>query len=346
MTNIGIKYLHFHRPKSRLEIKYTNLRKRINKLRKDNYKLLFSPETHIAKTVQDLEQQLKMMSDQIQKDKNKHLSQKVNKSLVKNDTRKLFSTVKRFNEDYQPKRDSTIKALHTRSGELVNSTDDIIRTLHDFWDNLFQRNSPINFIEFEPTLHRILNTLPPYKNSKNERDYFFKMFPNGEDLDELADEITANHTDKNYSPLCDEPISFHEVHYASKSLSKNKSIGPDNIPPEFFMRPSATLKRNFAKLFSKILATNACPEEWKYDRRRPIQKSGNKLDRKNIRWIAVHSVFRKLFAKIIDKRIRSFVEIQDSQAGFRPARRTSDQALFYRILYRCRQINANKTRLY
>jgi len=75
------------------------------------------------------------------------------------------------------------------------------------------------------------------------------------------------------------------------------------------------------------MAANFYPAEWKYDRRTPIQKPGSKLDRKNIRWIAVHSVFRKLFSKIIDKRIRSFIEIHDSQAGFRPTRRTSDQAL-------------------
>ena len=51
------------------------------------------------------------------------------------------------------------------------------------------------------------------------------MFPNGEDLIELADEEPLP-----YSPLCDEPISDREVRESIKSLEKGKATGLDDIP--------------------------------------------------------------------------------------------------------------------
>jgi len=207
ITNIGKTHIQNFRHKSRLETKYEDLRKRINKLRRDNYLLLFSPETHLAKTVKDLEEQLKMMSNKIQKDKNKTLSQKVNRALENKNTRKLFSTVKSFNEDFQSKQ-AAIKALHNKSGELVTSIDGIFETLHDYWDSLFQRDDPINYIELQESLKNTLENLPSYRKTPSERDYFFTMFPNGEDLDELADDRELNPGERNYSPLCDEPVLF------------------------------------------------------------------------------------------------------------------------------------------
>jgi len=75
-----------------------------------------------------------------------------------------------------------------------------------------------------------------------------------------------------------------------------------------------------------ILASGVYPLEWKSDRRIPLFKKGSKLNVTNFRMIAIHSVFRKLFNKIMERRVRSFVKLDDAQAGFRPKRRTTDHA--------------------
>ena len=80
------------------------------------------------------------------------------------------------------------------------------------------------------------------------------------------------------------------------------------------------------RLFNFILKNGFYPRQWKKDRRIPLFKAGDHCDVKKYRLIAIHSVFRKLFNKIIEKRIRAFIELDDAQAGFRPERRPSDNA--------------------
>ena len=72
------------------------------------------------------------------------------------------------------------------------------------------------------------------------------------------------------------------------------------------------------------------PAQWKTDRRTPIHKKGSKADVTKYRLIAIHSIFRKLFCTIIDKRIREFVALDDAQAGFRPGRRCTDHVFVIR----------------
>ena len=160
-----------------------------------------------------------------------------------------------------------------------------------------------------------------YKMQERESSYCLKMFYNGEDLIELADEGLQS-----YSPLCDEPISDHEVKEAIKSLEKGKATGLDDIPPDLIIAAKSQVRAHLVKIFNLILNSKTYPTEWKYDRRIPLFKSGNRLITSNFRMIAIHSVFRKLINKIFEKRIRSIIQLQDTQAGFRPKRRTSDQA--------------------
>ena len=50
--------------------------------------------------------------------------------------------------------------------------------------------------------------------------------------------------------------------------------------------------------------------------------------------IAIHSVVRKVFTKIMDTRIRSFTKLDDAQNGFRKDRRCCDHAAIMHDLIR------------
>ena len=81
------------------------------------------------------------------------------------------------------------------------------------------------------------------------------MFPNGEDLIELADEEPQP-----YSPLCDEPISNREVRESIKSLEKGKATGLDDIPPDFIIAAKSHLRPHLVKIFSLILILKHTPK--------------------------------------------------------------------------------------
>ena len=60
----------------------------------------------------------------------------------------------------------------------------------------------------------------------------------------------------------------------------------------------------------------------------PIYKKGDKLDPGNYRPVAIHSVFRKIFCKIIYDRVEKITEIHPNQFGFIKGKRCSDHASF------------------
>lgn len=135
--------------------------------------------------------------------------------------------------------------------------------------------------------------------------------------------------------LCDDPITADEIKSAITSLEYGKAAGTDDIPPEFVMNPKGIdYLEGLCELFNHIFQSGRFPKAWKSDRRLPIPKKGSKIKAPNYRLIAIHSVFRKLFGKISDARIRSFVSLEDAQNGFRRGRRCTDHALVLRDLIR------------
>ena len=133
------------------------------------------------------------------------------------------------------------------------------------------------------------------------------------------------------SPLCIVEITESEVIASLKALKPDKAIGLDDIAPLFLMIPGEEVKSDsftlvLTQLFNLIFESGDFPDEWKIDRRLPFFKAGSKLDVKKYRLLAIHSVFRKLFNKILERRIRSSLALDEAQAGFRPERRATDHA--------------------
>ena len=88
------------------------------------------------------------------------------------------------------------------------------------------------------------------------------------------------------------------------------------------------------RLYNRVLRDRVVPLSWRTDPKIPIPKGGDPLDPGNSRLIAIHSVTRKIFTKIMDRRIRSFADIDDVQNGFRKDRRCCDHAAIMQDLIR------------
>jgi len=67
-------------------------------------------------------------------------------------------------------------------------------------------------------------------------------------------------------------------------LQENKAIGLDDIAPLFLMDPTgAELKSDdfthiLTQLFNIVFKSGIYPNEWKWDRRVPLFKKGDKMD--------------------------------------------------------------------
>ena len=71
-------------------------------------------------------------------------------------------------------------------------------------------------------------------------------------------------------------IAIEEVHTILKSLDKNKSSGPDNIPPIVLSQCAKSLAPLLCALINKSLELGQFPENWRNTNICPIYKSGDK----------------------------------------------------------------------
>ena len=104
----------------------------------------------------------------------------------------------------------------------------------------------------------------------------------------------------------------------------------------------------FQRLFNYILNSGKYPKLWSHGLILPIYKSCNAHDPCNYRGIAITSCLEKLFNKLMNKRLTSFLtendNICDERIGFRQSSRTSDHIFKLKTLI-CKYLH-NSKRLY
>lgn len=170
----------------------------------------------------------------------------------------------------------------------------------------------------------------------------------------LADTFESNFSSKNYSqefneykteiekePLnvnlddnnpLNKPITQAELTAVIKELKNNSSPGPDGIPYEIIKYfPEETLDY-LLKIYNHIWENNTYPNKWKESIVVPILKPNTeKSDPYNYRPISLSNCLSKILQKIINKRLRWFLEteniISKSQSGFRSGRTTIDSMI-------------------
>ena len=137
------------------------------------------------------------------------------------------------------------------------------------------------------------------------------------------------------------PTEF-EVRKVIQALKRNKSPGPDNLPPVLFIEGGEALTIALVNLLGKIWESGEIPKDWCKSIIVPIFKKGTKSLCDNHRGISLVSIASKILTGIIRRRLLDGREhqIREEQAGFRPMRGCIDhiftlrQILEHRHTYR------------
>ena len=118
-----------------------------------------------------------------------------------------------------------------------------------------------------------------------------------------------------------------EVNWALENITTNKASGRDGIPIELFQILKDDAVKVLHSICQQIWKTQQWPQDWKRSVFIPIPKKGNAKEYSNYRTIALISHASKVMLKILQARLRQYVnhEIPDVQAGFRKGRGTRDQ---------------------
>ena len=107
----------------------------------------------------------------------------------------------------------------------------------------------------------------------------------------------------------------------------NKASGGDGIPAELFQILKVDAVKVLHSICQQIWTTQQWPQEWKKSVSIPIPKKGNPKECSNYHTIALVSHASKVMLKILQARLRQYVnrELPDVEAGFRRGRGTRDQ---------------------
>ena len=118
-----------------------------------------------------------------------------------------------------------------------------------------------------------------------------------------------------------------EDKWALESITTNKASGGDGIPVELFQILKDDAVKLLHSICQKIWKTQQWPQDWKRSVFISIPKKGNAKKCSNIPTIALISHTNKVMLKILQARLRQYVnrELPDIQAGFRKGRGTRDQ---------------------
>jgi len=98
------------------------------------------------------------------------------------------------------------------------------------------------------------------------------------------------------------------------------------------------------KLCNKIYDSKECPKDWGKAVLVPLHKKGDRKECSNYRAISLTSIAGKVYTKILQRRLKRYVEeaMSEEQAGFRKGRGTMDQIFVIRQLSE-KHIERNRT---
>lgn len=139
--------------------------------------------------------------------------------------------------------------------------------------------------------------------------------------------LNTNITDNNSSPL-NSLITFSELKKTLKEC-KNTSPGPDKIPNNLLKNLPDKALSYLLKIYNTIWSHGVFPKQWSESIIIPIRKPGkDKRQLTNYRPIALTCTLCKLLEKIINKRLKWFLEknqlLDENQNGTRQKRSTTD----------------------
>ncbi len=125
-----------------------------------------------------------------------------------------------------------------------------------------------------------------------------------------------------------------------KKLKRNKSTGPDKIPNEAIIEADPNTRKIIRQSLNKMYEEEKIPKEWQHGEIIRIYKGkGEKGKCCNERGITLTSNLDKLFARLIDNRIKTKILVSEAQAGGQNVKPTADHLSIINNI-----INQNKRR--
>uniref|UniRef100_A0AAQ6INE0 ribonuclease H n=1 Tax=Anabas testudineus TaxID=64144 RepID=A0AAQ6INE0_ANATE len=122
-------------------------------------------------------------------------------------------------------------------------------------------------------------------------------------------------------------ISLVEVTEVVSKLLSGTGPGVDEIRPEYLKSLDVVGLSWLTRLCSIVWRSGTVPLDWQTGVVVPLFKKGDRRVCSNYRGITLLSLPGKVYARVLERRIRPLVEprIQEEQCGFRPGRGTLDQ---------------------
>ena len=141
---------------------------------------------------------------------------------------------------------------------------------------------------------------------------------------------TADGSDQPELEMCqgdNDGICQEEVQKAVSRLKAGKAPGVCNIMPEMLKAGGEVAIEWLMKLFNAVWERGVAPSDWKSGIIVPIHKKGSRLECTNYRGISLLSVVGKVFAKVLNDRVKGLTEgrVMEEQGGFRSGRGCIDQ---------------------
>jgi len=130
-----------------------------------------------------------------------------------------------------------------------------------------------------------------------------------------------------------ERITSEEVRVAVKEMKMGKAAGPSGVVAEMLKSAGEDGIRWMTELFNQIILEEKLPDDWKKSWVITVYKGkGDALDCGSYRGIKLLDHAMKVFERIIEKRLRTRVKLDEMQFGFRSGRGTTDAIFIVRQL--------------
>jgi hypothetical protein len=149
-------------------------------------------------------------------------------------------------------------------------------------------------------------------------------------------------------PYLDKKFELVELDWVISNLKAKKAPGCDGVQYEFYKALPHQWKLYMLNLFNKLLESEMFPLEWSKIKMFFLYKKGDRSDPKNYRGIALINNIVKMFTRLLEVRLTTWVNscgiLPECQSGFRRERGCTDNIfvlhslVFHQVLVKRRKL--------
>lgn len=249
-------------------------------------------------------QKSKNTSDRIKYKKQRNLCTKLRDKAIKLDFQNSFSNLKTKSKPFF----DIMKPYMTNKGalccnditlleegEIITDDNDIANIFIDYYTNIVELTSgkPPSFLA---------DTLPP---GTNFDEIIVKISETYKNHPSIKCIYNKKRSDNKFSF---KPVTVEEVNKLLKSLDTKKAIGIDGIPPIILKLSADIIAKPLTDSINKSIADNDFPTLAKIAIILPFFKKDERSNKNNYRPVSVLSSLSKIFGKILQNQISTFME--------------------------------------